>query len=86
MDGERFEQNEAGRSNPQWGPGHELDQLIWFASSALHDLGAALSGSTVKTITLAQLKDLNALVLQAQRARTIGHRIDLPSHEFNGEN
>ena len=62
----------------------DVDQLVWFAQSALHDLCAALADrSKVPVITEMQLGDLNRLVAQAQRAKTLGNHIDLPPHEFN---
>lgn len=63
----------------------DLDHLIWFASSALHDLSAALVDPQVKFISLAQLKDLKAMVEQANRANWLGRQIDLPVSEFEAQ-
>lgn len=53
----------------------EVDQLIWFASSSVHDLCAALADpAKVPAITAIQLDDLKTLVVQAQRAHMLGRR------------
>lgn len=63
----------------------DVDQLIWFAQTSLNDLVAALGDHTkVPDITLKQLDDLKALVVEAQRAHSRGRCIDLPQHEFEG--
>jgi len=63
------------------GQAPDVDQSIWHAQSALYDLCRLLERT--RTIRLAQLGDLEAMVKQATRARNIAAKIDLPAHEFN---